>query len=620
MRITNKIMQNNQMYNINQNKIKEDKYATQMATNKKINRGSEDPVVAIRALRLRSNVSELTQYYEKNSKDAESWLKVTEDALSTVTELLTSSIAQANKGANKDLTTTDLAAIISEMTELSNEYYSTGNVDYGGRYVFTGYRTDTPLTFTDKTSKVYTGIHDGFNAADIDSSVHISGSALIDPNSANALTEVGIDKQAVGRIRLSYSKLDEQGEDSDGNALTADQLVSLKYRESFEVPASSSIEKIYTDTGKPQEVWVKFSEGGTETTIKVTLPAKVTEEGKEAAPQADANGFLLSWNSDGTFRLSKDLGGSPAKEQVINLGTNGSVHSSYTETTLKMESDCILSTTSSAEEDTLYQQIAAETGVKAWLNAETGEILLSDKLREQLTSLKELNNTDAIEVVYNKSQWTKGDIRPENLFECTTPNPNSTPTNPLADIHYNGGTYGHTMGYDVGYNQVIDVNTLASDVFTTDVRRSMDDLTAALEKLQTLETTISQIKDHMEGRDETSVPPLSQFRAELAAAEKAQTFLREDLQEQLEHKITEMQRALDVANLAVTQNGTRSRRLELIQNRLMNQTTTFKTLQSDNEDIDMAETATNLSTSQTVYNAALMATGKISQTSLMDYI
>jgi flagellar hook-associated protein 3 FlgL len=176
------------------------------------------------------------------------------------------------------------------------------------------------------------------------------------------------------------------------------------------------------------------------------------------------------------------------------------------------------------------------------------------------------------------------------------------------------------MGYDVGYNQVIDVNTLASDVFTTDVRRSMDDLTAALEKLQTLETTISQIKDHMEGRDETSVPPLSQFRAELAAAEKAQTFLREEQQEQLEHKITEMQRALDVANLAVTQNGTRSRRLELIQNRLMNQTTTFKTLQSDNEDIDMAETATNLSTSQTVYNAALMATGKISQTSLMDYI
>ncbi|MBR5115818.1 MAG: hypothetical protein IK096_02015 [Lachnospiraceae bacterium] len=41
---------------------------------------------------------------------------------------------------------------------------------------------------------------------------------------------------------------------------------------------------------------------------------------------------------------------------------------------------------------------------------------------------------------------------------------------------------------------------------------------------------------------------------------------------------------------------------------------------SENEDIDMAETATNLMTAQTVYNASLQATGKISQQSLMDYI
>ena len=88
-------------------------------------------------------------------------------------------------------------------------------------------------------------------------------------------------------------------------------------------------------------------------------------------------------------------------------------------------------------------------------------------------------------------------------------------------------------------------------------------------------------------------------------------------------RMTEYERRkerMDVANLAVTQNGMRSRRLELIQNRLQNQVTTFKTLQSDNEDIDMAETATNLMTAQTIYNASLQATGKIQQNSLMDYI
>jgi len=60
MRITNKIIQNNNLANINTNKIYQDTLSTQMSTQKKINRPSDDPVVAIRALRLRSNVTEVT--------------------------------------------------------------------------------------------------------------------------------------------------------------------------------------------------------------------------------------------------------------------------------------------------------------------------------------------------------------------------------------------------------------------------------------------------------------------------------------------------------------------------------------------------------------------------------
>ncbi|MCR5093902.1 MAG: flagellar hook-associated protein FlgL [Lachnospiraceae bacterium] len=607
MRITNRIMQNNAMYNINQNKIKEDKYNTQMATNKKINRASEDPIVAIRALRLRSNVSELTQYYEKNSKDAESWLKVTEDALSTVTELLTGAIAQANKGANKELTTTDLSAIITEMSELADEYYATGNVDYGGRYVFTGYRTDTSLTFTDKTTLEYTDIHDGFNAADIDELVHITGVSGVDTNATPVTTEANIDRQALGRIRLSYDKLDEE-DTADNTAAN----VTLKYRESFTVPATTSIKEQY-DNGNPKTVQVSFTDGGTTEVFDVTLPEVVTEEGDDSTTYG--TGFSLHRNSDGTFRLEKKSG---ADSQVVNISTNGAVYSSYKETSLQPQTatpaPAVITSTSSADEiDNVYKAAATSTDQTFWLNTDTGELILSESLRQKLVALEDLNNADSIEVTYNKSQWNKGDIRPENLFECTTPNPSDS----TKKIHYNGGSYGHTMSYDVGYSQQIDVNTQASDVFTTDVKRSMDDLKSALSKLETLERTMAQIKANMEGETGTK---LDELRTEYAAAQKAQAYLRQDVQDQLEHKITQMQKALDVANLAVTQNGMRSRRLELIQNRLQNQVTTFKTLQSDNEDIDMAETATNLMTAQTIYNASLQATGKISQNSLLDYV
>ena len=55
MRMTNKIMRNNSLYNINQTKIMEDKLTNQMTNQSKIVRPSDDPVVAIRALRLRSD-------------------------------------------------------------------------------------------------------------------------------------------------------------------------------------------------------------------------------------------------------------------------------------------------------------------------------------------------------------------------------------------------------------------------------------------------------------------------------------------------------------------------------------------------------------------------------------
>ena len=48
--------------------------------------------------------------------------------------------------------------------------------------------------------------------------------------------------------------------------------------------------------------------------------------------------------------------------------------------------------------------------------------------------------------------------------------------------------------------------------------------------------------------------------------------------------------------------------------------TTFETLKSENEDVDITEIAIQLSSAKLTYEAALMATGKVTQTSLLNYI
>lgn len=215
MRITNKIMQRNNLANINTNKIYQDTLSNKMSTQKKVARPSDDPVVAIRALRLRSNVTEVTQYYSKNIPDAESWLKITEDALKNHSQVLTNMITQCTKGANGDLTATDRQIILEQMQALSNEIYSTANADYAGRYVFTGYRTDLSLSFIADETKNYE-ITEQLHTDNLDMVTKVSMEDMLNLNesnykdgSMNNIQAVNMQSVDVYRIRLAYNDCTE---------------------------------------------------------------------------------------------------------------------------------------------------------------------------------------------------------------------------------------------------------------------------------------------------------------------------------------------------------------------------------------------------------------------------
>ena len=88
MRITNQMISNNSLRNMQKTMANVDNRTTQMETGKKITKASEDPVVAVRALKLRTMVTQLEQYKDKNIGDAESWLKITTTSLDNITSRL----------------------------------------------------------------------------------------------------------------------------------------------------------------------------------------------------------------------------------------------------------------------------------------------------------------------------------------------------------------------------------------------------------------------------------------------------------------------------------------------------------------------------------------------------
>lgn len=200
------------MHNINRNKNSLSILDQQYSTGKKIQRPSEDPIIAVRALKLRTNLSELNQYFEKNIPDAKAWMDVTESALTNINTILTKINTSCVQGANDPLTPADRTSIMQNLDEYKKQIYQEGDSNYAGRYVFTGYKTDKSLIFNENTSNLKYSITESFTGKDIQTISKVEGSHSV--NEYDPLTPIPNDFGKAPtitntyRIRLSYDNLD----------------------------------------------------------------------------------------------------------------------------------------------------------------------------------------------------------------------------------------------------------------------------------------------------------------------------------------------------------------------------------------------------------------------------
>lgn len=211
MRITNKMMTNNVLHNINNNKNLLSTLENQYSTGKKIQKPSDDPIVAVRALKLRTNLSELNQYVEKNIPDALSWMDTTEGSLEVVNDILRQMNTYCNQGANDTLTAEDRNSIVTNLEELKQHIYQEGNSNYAGRYVFSGYKTDTPLVFNEATEDYTYQITEPLSGEDIDIEFKIVNNVDInafDKNDPTAFDKTMPNQIQIYRMRLGYGNLE----------------------------------------------------------------------------------------------------------------------------------------------------------------------------------------------------------------------------------------------------------------------------------------------------------------------------------------------------------------------------------------------------------------------------
>lgn len=178
------------------------KLQEQINSGSKINRPSDDPVIAVKGMGYRRDLAKVEQY-QRNMITANSWLDTTDESLNQVGEQMKKVRELVIQAANDTNTSEDREKIKMEIDQIRQQIRDVANTKIADSYIFSGTNTSQPLypegTPPVNEEKVNIEIYDGIQLQvntpgkslfkDIDDLMGKVSDLLGDPNSTG--TEIG---------------------------------------------------------------------------------------------------------------------------------------------------------------------------------------------------------------------------------------------------------------------------------------------------------------------------------------------------------------------------------------------------------------------------------------------
>ncbi|MCM8814356.1 MAG: flagellar hook-associated protein FlgL [Candidatus Omnitrophica bacterium] len=142
MRITQSMLTRQYLNDVTTISEKLAKYQTQIASGKKIERPSDDPVGIPQLMTVNTNLAEITQHQD-NIKQALYWLDSTSLNLGNAEDAILEVSSLGNKGLSGLLTAEERSVIADQVDQYLEDVLSYANATVGGKYVFGGTQLDT---------------------------------------------------------------------------------------------------------------------------------------------------------------------------------------------------------------------------------------------------------------------------------------------------------------------------------------------------------------------------------------------------------------------------------------------------------------------------------------------
>lgn len=158
MRITTSMMSNKYIKNLNKSAYEMNYLSEKVETGRKFVKGSEDPVSAIKAYKLRREYR-TTEIYDTNIRDVESFLTAAETNLTEISNNMESVYTSYLKGINGTMNDEDREIIAKQLENLQRSILTSLNAKFEDRYVFGGTnKEEIPFTLDMNGNLLFKGL------------------------------------------------------------------------------------------------------------------------------------------------------------------------------------------------------------------------------------------------------------------------------------------------------------------------------------------------------------------------------------------------------------------------------------------------------------------------------
>ncbi|KSU59828.1 flagellar biosynthesis protein FlgL [[Bacillus] enclensis] len=141
MRVTQSMLTNNSMRNLSSSYARMGQLQDQLATGKKITKPSDDPVVAMKGMFYRSNLTGIEQY-KRNLSELYLWMDNSEAGIDQANQGLQRVRELTLQGKNGTLSEEDMKAVAVEIGQIKADLVGVAETKVAGRYIFHGTDVD----------------------------------------------------------------------------------------------------------------------------------------------------------------------------------------------------------------------------------------------------------------------------------------------------------------------------------------------------------------------------------------------------------------------------------------------------------------------------------------------